>query len=67
MTAVWFLRWVIVMIAAALGTVLIVRHHVLIGILVLAMAVVRATLLVALRKRRAAFRTRRGGRFGPPR
>jgi hypothetical protein len=55
--------------AATLGVVLISRHHVLIGAIIATMAVVRAVLLVAVRRRRsalrAAFRARRGGRFGP--
>jgi hypothetical protein len=66
MAALWWLRWTLVAIAAVLGAVLISRHHVLIGVLIVAMALVRATLLVAMSKRRAARRAQRHGRFGPP-
>jgi hypothetical protein len=66
MTSIWWLRWVFVLIAAALGLVLISRHILLIGVLIVAMAVARATLLLAVRKRRAAFRARRVGRYGRP-
>jgi len=65
MTSVWLIRWVIVALGAALGVVLIGRHHVVIGVLILAMAIARASLLVTIRKRRADFRAGRG-RFGPP-
>ena len=57
----------IVVLAAVLGVVLIERHHVLIGALILALAATRAMILIALRRRRALFRTLRRGRFGPRR
>jgi hypothetical protein len=66
MTALWWLRWVLVAIALVLGAVLLTRHHVLFGLLVLAMAGVRAVILVAVGRRRAARRARRAARFGPP-
>ena len=66
MTSVWWLRWVLVAIGAALGVILIARGNVLIGGLILVMALARAAVLVALRKRRATFRATRRGRFGPP-
>jgi hypothetical protein len=65
-TSVWWLRWLIVAIGAVVGVVLIARHNVLIGALILVMAVSRAAILVAIAKRRAGFRARRRGRFGPP-
>ena len=66
MASVWWLRWVIVGIALLIGVVLIGSHHMLIGILILALATARAYLLVTIRKRREAFRARRTDRFGPP-
>ena len=66
MNWIWWLRWLVVAVAAAFGIVLITRHHALIGALILALAVSRATLLIAVRRRRSAFRARRRGRFGPP-
>jgi len=56
-----------VVIGSLIGAVLILSHHVIIGVLILAMAMVRAAVLVAVRKRRAALRTRRVGRFGAQR
>ncbi|MGD0439391.1 MAG: hypothetical protein ABSB52_02080 [Acidimicrobiales bacterium] len=67
MTSVWWLRWLMVVIGSLIGAVLILGHHVIIGVLILAMAMVRAAVLVAVRKRRAALRTRRVGRFGAQR
>jgi uncharacterized membrane protein len=64
--SVWWLRWVIVVIAALIGIVLISSHHVLLGILFVAMAIARIALLLTVRKRRAAFREGRRGRLGPP-
>jgi len=63
---VWWLRWLIVALGVALGVVLIARSNVLLGGLILVMALSRAAILVAVRKRRAAFRGPRRGRFGPP-
>jgi hypothetical protein len=67
MIPLWWLRWLVVAIGASLGALLIVSHHMIIGALILAMALVRAAILVTVRKRRAAFRSRRAGRFGSPR
>jgi hypothetical protein len=66
MTALWWLRWAVVAIAVVIGVVLISRHAVLIGGLILLLAFVRGVLLVAIRRRRAAWRQWRR-RFGPPR
>lgn len=64
-TSTWWLRWVMVILGAAIGAVLLLGHHVLIGIVILAMALIRALVLVSVRKRRAARRARRAaGRFG---
>lgn len=46
---------------------LILGHHVIIAVLISAMAVVLASVLVTVRKRGAALRARRAGRFGAPR
>ena len=46
-----------VAIGASLGALLIVSHHMIIGALILAMALVRAAILVTVRKRRAALRS----------
>jgi len=56
----------IVGLGATLGAVLIAHHNVLVGALILIMAISRAAILVAVRKRRGAFRARRRGKFGPP-
>jgi hypothetical protein len=62
--SVWWLRLVIMFVGVAVGVVLLVSHHVLIGVLILFLAVARAALVLTIWKRRAAFRTRRGGGFG---
>ena len=68
MTSLWWLRWLMVVIGSLIGAVLILSHHVIIGVLILAMAMARASVLVtAVRKRRAALRAGRAGRFGAPR
>ena len=54
-----------VVVGAVLGGVLIASHHDLIGILILTMALIRAIVLVTIRRRRAALVTRRAGGFGP--
>ena len=54
-----------VVLGGLLGGVLIASHHDLIGILVLAMALIRAIVLVTIRRRRAALGMRRAGGFGP--
>jgi len=66
MTSLWWLRWLMVVIGSLIGAVLILSHHVIIGVLILAMAMARASVLVTVRKRRAALRAGRAGRFGPP-
>jgi hypothetical protein len=70
MTSVLWLRWILVAIGVVVGVLLLTHHHVLFGILLLAMAGVRAAIVVALGRRRgwrrAAWQARRPGRFGPP-
>ena len=66
MTSVWWVRWVLVALGAALGVILIARDNVLIGGLILVMALARAAILMAIRKRRASARAKRNGRFGRP-
>jgi hypothetical protein len=51
-------------IGVAVGVVLLLSHHVLLGVLILFLAVARGALVLTLWKRRAAYRTRRGGGFG---
>ena len=67
MSSVWWLRWLMVVIGALIGLVLVSSHHMIIGVLILAMATVRAAVLVTARKRRAALRASRASRFGAPR
>lgn len=66
MSSVWWLRWVVVAIAVLIGAVLVDSGHLLIGVLVLALAASRIALLLAVRRRRAAFRAARTRRFDPP-
>lgn len=63
-TSLWWLRLLILVLGVAVGTVLLLSHHVLLGALILLMAVARGLLVLTVWKRRAAFRTRRGGGFG---
>ena len=63
MSSIWWLRWVVVAIGVTLGVILIARHNVLVGALILVMAVSRAAILVAIRRRRSAFRNGRRTRF----
>lgn len=63
-TSLWWLRLVILVLGVTVGMALLLSHHVLLGGLILLMAVVRGVLVLTLWKRRAAFRTRRGGGFG---
>jgi hypothetical protein len=63
-TSLWWLRLVIMFIGVAVGVMLLLSHHVLVGGLILLLAVARGVLVLTLWKRRAAFRTRRGGGFG---
>ncbi|MGD0984839.1 MAG: hypothetical protein ABSA65_13645 [Acidimicrobiales bacterium] len=67
MSSVWWLRWLMVVIGALIGLLLVSGHHMIIGTLILAMATVRAAALVTVRKRRAALRAGRAGGFGAPR
>jgi cytochrome b561 len=62
--SVRWLRWVAVALGVAIGAVLVLSRHWLIGVLILALALVRASVLVTVRKRRAAFRTRRADWLG---
>jgi len=64
-TSVWWLRWVMVVIGVAIGLVLLADHNVVLGVLVLAMALVRVVLLVTRLNRRTAFQSRRRGGSGP--
>lgn len=66
MSSLWWLRWAMVAVGAALGGVLIASHHGLIGFLILAMALMRAIVLVTIRRRRTALGAWRAGRFGGP-
>jgi hypothetical protein len=66
MTSVWWLRWAMVVVGVAIGVFLLAQHDVVLGVLILAMALLRVGLLVANRNRRAAFQSRRRDRFGPP-
>jgi hypothetical protein len=66
MSSVWWLRWVVVAIAALIGVVLVGSGHLLIGVLVMALAASRVALLFAIRRRRAAFRAARSDRSAPP-
>jgi len=63
MASVWWLRWVIVALGAAIGIVLVMTQHTVLGLLILVLAGARALLLLSIRRRRAAWRQ---GRFGPP-
>ncbi len=63
-TSVWLLRLVILLLGTAVGVVLLVSHHLLLGTLILVMAIARGALVLTVLKRRSAFRTRRGGGFG---
>jgi hypothetical protein len=66
MGSVFVLRWILVALAFVLGIVLLASGSTLIGGLVLAMAVVRAAVIVAWTQRRAQMRQRYRGRFGGP-
>ena len=65
MAGLWSLRWIVVVLAATLGVVLVLSGYWLIGALVLALAVARAALLVGVRRRRSRLEDR-WRRFGPP-
>lgn len=58
MTSVRVVRWVLVALTAALAVVLIASGHVVIGVLLGAMAVARAVLFVKMQHRRDQFRER---------
>ena len=49
---------------AFLGVLLITRHHLLIGAIILAMAALRLFVTLRLRRQMEAIRQRRGERFG---
>jgi hypothetical protein len=66
MTSMLWVRLAMVVIAVAIGVVLLVHHDVVLGVLILAMALLRVVLLVTMRNRRAAFQSKRRGSLGPP-
>ncbi|MDQ1459873.1 MAG: hypothetical protein QOI08_1357 [Actinomycetota bacterium] len=59
-------RWVLVALTAALAVVLLVNGHVVIGVLLGAMAVTRAVLFVKMQHRREMIRARIAQRRGSP-
>jgi hypothetical protein len=63
-TSLWLLRLAIMFVGVAVGVVLLLSHHVLLGGLILFLAVARGALVLTLWKRRTEYRTRRGGGFG---
>jgi hypothetical protein len=64
MSSMWFVRWILIGLSAALAIVLIMRGNVVIGVLIGAMAVARAVLFVRMHHRRAEFRRRIAQRRG---
>ena len=66
MTSVRWLGWAMVVVGIAIGVVLLAQHAVVLGVLILAMALLRAAMLITRRNRRAAFQSKRRGSVGPP-
>jgi hypothetical protein len=58
MTSLRVVRWILVALTAALAVVLIVSGHVVLGVLLGAMAVTRAVLFVKMQRRREMLRAR---------
>jgi hypothetical protein len=66
MTSLRVVRWILVALTAALAVVLIVSGHVVLGVLLGAMAVTRAVLFVKMQRRRVMLRAHRAA-TGEPR
>jgi hypothetical protein len=64
MTSVRVVRWVLVALTAALAVVLLVSGHVVIGVLLGAMAVTRAVFFAKMQHRREMLRARIARRRG---
>ncbi|MDQ1475544.1 MAG: hypothetical protein QOE62_773 [Actinomycetota bacterium] len=64
MTSLRVVRWILVALTAALAVVLIVSGHVVLGVLLGAMAVTRAVLFVKMQRRREMLRARIAQRRG---
>jgi hypothetical protein len=72
MTSLRIVRWMLVALTAALAVALVASGHVVIGVLLGAMAVTRAVLFVKMQRRREMIRARiaqrrgaRGAQFEP--
>lgn len=69
MTSLRVIRWILVALTAAIAVVLISSGHVVLGVLLGAMAVTRAVMFVTMQRRREQFRERiaqrRASGFGP--
>ena len=61
----WWLRFVIIGLAATLGVVLLVNGNTLIGGLILALAVARLVMVLGMRRRRRAMMARWQSRNSP--
>lgn len=70
MPSLLWLRWVLVGLGALLGLVLVAYGNVLVGVLVLAITVVRVAVLITVQRRRAEWmqraRLRGGSRLRQP-
>ncbi|MDQ1384843.1 MAG: hypothetical protein QOG65_2222 [Actinomycetota bacterium] len=58
MTSLRVVRWILVALTATLAVMLLVNGHVVLGVLLGAMAVTRAVFFVKMRHRREMFRAR---------